>query len=808
MRSSLTISPTIVTLQRVLILSTAAILIACGGGGGGGSTTGGEPAQATADPRSQKLIVNWEAESGTTYNLFWSTDAELDPENYASFSNSGMAADVQPPYTLSGLENNLSYFLYLETENSGYSERFSTRPMGGGVLGDVRAIERDADGNLYLGGNFDLVGYNSGGLIAFDRNTELPIHSPYVAGLVTAIEPDGSGGFYVAGRFNHADGQEVHNIIRLTPDMTVDASWNVEVDDLIYTIAVETDRLLIGGAFSSVNNFDRYGFAALGHDGDVLGFTADLGVAPDHEGVVVDIALTDDHIIVGGTFSVIAGEARENLAALLPTGAVDLTWQADTDGQVTRIERAGNRIYLAGGFENVGGANRIAAAALDFNANVLDFDPQITIGVVTAIAVIDDKVYLGGDFDGPSNYLLATDSSGNPIPIAAGEVDGQVTLIRELDGNVLISGIFKEIGGVSRVGMALLNDQGGLLEGLQTGTLAGFALHSSDDTLLIGSIATPSYKTSLSGNLAKLSKDGDVMEWQTGLNDQVFALELHNGTLYAGGQFTETHSGVARTRLAAFDPANGALKTDWTPQANDTVWAIVGRSGDIHLAGVFNDINGNAAAGLATLNANGQFVDRMPEVTGGVQNMVRDGAYLYIAGSLIQVDGTPRHRVAAVNSNNGELLPWNPDLTWSGAGNVIVNAIDVFSGKVYIGGRFDGADGETRINLAAYSTSGDVLDWSPDANDEVVSIMANASGVRVSGDFTLIGGENANQLVLVDNDEGDILAALDEGAFPPRADTMTEVDGGFCLAGNGNFIFGNQIGAGIGCVDDDLNWLW
>ena len=812
MRSNITTKKNGFVLNLALIIAVSAILVACGGGGSGGDSNPivFDPAQATADPRSQKLLVNWEAESGTTYNLFWSTDPELEPENYASFADSGMAADIQPPYSLEGLENNRNYYLYLESENgsSAFSERFGTRPMGGGVSGLIRAMAKDSEGNLYLGGNFPSVGYNAGGLIAFDRSTELPIHSPFVAGIVTAIEPDVSGGFYVAGLFEYADGEEVNNIVRLNPDLSLDTSWQVETDNLVYAIAVEDDRILIGGSFSKVNNFDRYGLAALSHEGDVLTFTADLGVAPDHDGAVLDIAITDDHIIVGGSFSDIAGESRENLAALSPNGTVDLSWQADTDDLVRGIFRHNDRLYIAGNFQNVGGSSRVAAAALSLDGETLNFDAEITSGEALSIAVINGAVYIGGLFEGPSDNLLATDTSGNSIALAAGEVEGLVSLVQELDGNILISGTFQAIGGVTRSGLALLNDQGELLEDLQTGTQAAFAIHSSEDTLLIGSIATPNYRTVPRGGLAKLTKDGDIAEWQTGVNEQVFALAYHNDTLYAGGQFTETLGGVARNRLAAFDPTNGALKTDWTPQANGgLVRGIVGRSGELHIVGEFNDVNGNPSAGLATLTASGQFVVRMPEVTGGVQSVARDGVNLYIAGSFTHVDGTPRYRVAAVNSATGALLPWNPDLSQDlGMGSVILNTIDVFSGRVYIGGRFDEADGETRINAAAYNTEGNVLDWNPDPNDEVFTLLANVSGVRIGGDFDQLGGEDATNFALVDND-GDLLAAA-VGIAPPFVDSMIEIDGGFCIGSNGNFILGKQMWASIACLDDDLNGLW
>ncbi len=54
-----------------------------------------------------------------------------------------------------------------------------------------------------------------------------------------------------------SDGQEVNNILRLNPDLSLDTTWSVTTDDLIYTIAVETDRILIGGFFTEVNGIAK-----------------------------------------------------------------------------------------------------------------------------------------------------------------------------------------------------------------------------------------------------------------------------------------------------------------------------------------------------------------------------------------------------------------------------------------------------------------------------------------------------------------------------------------------------------------------
>ncbi|MEX1056191.1 MAG: hypothetical protein WED11_00555, partial [Natronospirillum sp.] len=98
MQSNQALSAPAHAFKLALIVTASTILLGCGGGDGGGTSPTGSPAQATADPRSQKLLVDWDTAANTNYHLFWSTDPDLDPQNYGAYANSGMAANIQPPY--------------------------------------------------------------------------------------------------------------------------------------------------------------------------------------------------------------------------------------------------------------------------------------------------------------------------------------------------------------------------------------------------------------------------------------------------------------------------------------------------------------------------------------------------------------------------------------------------------------------------------------------------------------------------------------------------------------------------------------
>ncbi len=89
-----------------------------------------------------------------------------------------------------------------------------------------------------------------------------------------------------------------------------------------------------------------------------------------------------------------------------------------------------------------------------------------------------------------------------------------------------------------------------------------------------------------------------------------------------------------------------------------------------------------------------------PTVNGGVSAVAVDeeNDIVYIAGSFTEVGGEARSGLAALNTDSGALLPWNPGTN----GPVYDVALD--DGILYVGGLFSEIAGETRNNAAAVTT--------------------------------------------------------------------------------------------------------
>ena len=160
--------------------------------------------------------------------------------------------------------------------------------------------------------------------------------------------------------------------------------------------------------------------------------------------------------------------------------------------------------------------------------------------------------------------------------------------------------------------------------------------------------------------------------------------------IYIGGQFTSVN-GVARYRLAALDPATGAVITAFNAITDYTVNDVAATATTVYAGGAFN----NAGAGAAT----------------------------------------PRAKLAAFSASNGALLPWAP------SADATVQTLLVGPGaqRVFAGGQFTHVSGSDAYGLAALDpTSGAVLPWA--VNQVVRNGGTNGSILDLETDGTSIYG--------------------------------------------------------------------
>ncbi len=250
------------------------------------------------------------------------------------------------------------------------------------------------------------------------------------------------------------------------------------------------------------------------------------------------------------------------------------------------------------------------------------------------------------------------------------------------------------------------------------------------------------------------------LTWQT--NASVNALAVAGDTVFAGGLFTRIRppgkpvgeGDAARKYLAAFNRTTGA-PTRFAPNVNGPVWSIATSP---------------------------------------------DGKWVVIGGDFTAVNGQPRQHIALFSVATGNLVTgWDP------AVNYRVAALAIFGNTVYLGGSFGRVDKVTRNRVAAVTLStGVLLPWNPDADDDVHAIDLSVDGTRVfvGGGFTTLQGEDHHALAMLNATTGAAFSMPAAAAIPAETeDCDSRVKD---IETQGNKVYVANAGSGIGCYDGIL----
>ncbi|MDI1461794.1 hypothetical protein QEZ54_12495 [Catellatospora sp. KI3] len=344
--------------------------------------------------------------------------------------------------------------------------------------------------------------------------------------------------------------------------------------------------------------------------------------------------------------------------------------------------------------------------------------PSVTFnGEVHATTYWGDTIYVGGDFTAAtvggstvsrSRVAAVNARTGALLPWNP-KVDGMVRAIATDSDGVYLAGDFQSVNGSSRDSLAKVNHSG---------------------------VLQSTFKHSISSG-------------------RPYDVSVGGGRLYLGGSFAVV-DGHTRRGVAAFDLNTGALDLNWNPKLNDVVRAVLYTPGRVYLGGKFSSVNGlRGTAKMAALDPATGAVDLgfWSHISAMVHDITVSGSSVY-AG----IDGTGGRASAMDTAGN---------VRWTVTTDGDVQAIAVLDDVVYLGGHYDNVcrsaatgpkgvciDGSIRrVKLAAVSAgSGNLLDWTANGNGSVGVIALRASEqlgqVVAGGAYTAVNGSTQRRFAL------------------------------------------------------------
>ena len=134
----------------------------------------------------------------------------------------------------------------------------------------------------------------------------------------------------------------------------------------------------------------------------------------------------------------------------------------------------------------------------------------------------------------------------------------------------------------------------------------------------------------------------------------------------------------------------------------------------LYTAGQFRTLGGQTRIGIGAIDAaNGTLLPFAPVIDtfGCIYAMGIKGDTLFVGGHFTKVNGVARNNFAAIRISTGALLAsFNTGI--GGVGDTVF-AITVYSGRIYIGGKFTTVFGQSRTSIARVNYDGTVNAWNP-----------------------------------------------------------------------------------------------
>jgi hypothetical protein len=415
----------------------------------------------------------------------------------------------------------------------------------------------------------------------------------YLAGSFTSLGvganavPNQGAGAFGFNPFNLVFGRDGSSAKGATATSSPNTLWTPAVSGgRVKTLAADAATVYAGGTFTGIAGSARHRIATLGPAGAAAPAAGALD--PNAGAEVRALGLEGPSLLAGGSFQVLGGRTRVNVAEIGPGGVTG--WNPGADGTLRAVATSGGTVYLGGSFGQAGGAARANLAAIGGDGAATGWNPGAD-GTVRALASAGGVLYAGGDFThaggAARSHLAALDGSGAATSWDPG-ADGTVNALATAGDTVYAGGAFGTLGGAARANLGAV-DASGAATGWDPGASGEVrALATAGPTIYAGGVF----------GLAALDGSGAATGWDAGIDGAVNAVAVVGSTVYAGGAFAHA-GGEARQNVAGLD-ANGATARAFAPAPDAPVSTIsLTSSGSLAIGGAFTRTTSGPSPGLA-----------------------------------------------------------------------------------------------------------------------------------------------------------------------------------------------------------------
>jgi uncharacterized delta-60 repeat protein len=588
----------------------------------------------------------------------------------------------------------------------------------------------------------------------------------------TAVQADGK--IVIVGTFTSYSGTARNRVARLNPDGTLDNSFNpgTAANGAVYAVSIQADgKIIVGGTFSTFNGTTINRIARLNIDG-----TLDPSFTPGggfNNNVWATSIQSDGKIIVGGQFTSFNGVARNRIARLNTDGTLDATFNpgsaANNTVYATTIQADG-KVLIGGDFTTLNGVTRNRIARLNADGTLdTGFDPAAGANnSIFSLAMQNDgKILAGGQFTSyagiTANRIVRINSNGTidgTFATGTGADNVVRAVLFQQDGKILVGGQFANYNGTARNRLIRLNSDGTLdgtfLIGSGPNNVVRTIALRSDDRIIIGGDFT-FYDDTFANRIGCLNTDGTY--YFLGSNNPINTVALlSNGKIVIGGTFTE-YNGADRLFVAGLN-SDGTIDPGFNPGSGTNDWvygSAVQADGKILICGNFSTYNGITRNRIARINPDGSLdptFTASPGADGRIESIViqPDGKIL-IGGWFFNYNGTPRQKIARLNSDGTLDLSFNPGV---GANDQIYTLALQADGKILVSGAFTSFNGVSVNYFVRLNSDGSVdpsfnMGSGPNSPLNTIKILSDGK-IIIGGAINFYNGVARNGIARLNSD--------------------------------------------------------